>query len=123
MTDKTEIPSLYRLSDLPEPERQWGGWKLDSERLVLEYPAYPDAAGETHYRINLGDCTSSAHVLDEIMQIAGKNWATDECLAGFVHAINDILEPQANLCSFGMDLILNRERIACLVRQASSESR
>src|SRR6266496_1419824 len=97
MTDKTEIPSLYRLSDLPEPERQWGGWKLDSERLVLEYPAYPDAAG--------------------------KNWATDECLAGFVHAINDILEPQANLCSFGMDLILNRERIACLVRQASSESR
>jgi hypothetical protein len=90
---------------------KWGEWELDRARLVLMHTA------GYGYEVDLEDCTTSAQVLDWIMQIAGKNWGTRKCVGGLVEALNDLLRPQANLCSFGADKTLTRERIAELVSQ------
>jgi hypothetical protein len=81
----------------------------------LEYPAEA-------YQIDPEHCCSSAQVLDWIMQIAGKPWATDACLAGLVRALDDILRPQDTLCSWGDDTELTvaqvRERFNAAGYQA-----
>lgn len=46
---------------------------------------------------------SSAQVLDWIMQVASKQWATDDVIADFVRAIKETIHPQSNLCSGGTE--------------------
>lgn len=77
---------------------EWNKWQLNVNAPELYY-TLPGGV----YPIDLEQFTHSAEVLDTIMQVAGKTWATDACIAGLVHALNDILRPQANLCSFGKD--------------------
>jgi hypothetical protein len=72
---------------------QWGGWKLGNNCCV-EYL-------DEKYGFDLRGFTTSAKMLDMIMQVARKLWATDECTAGLVRALEDILNPQAHLCSCG----------------------
>ncbi|HZP08828.1 hypothetical protein, partial [Methyloceanibacter sp.] len=71
---------------------RWNGWQLDKKHRVLIYPKYA-------YEIDLEGCTTSASILDWIFQLAGKGWATSRVLAGFVHAVDDILDPQTRLCT------------------------
>lgn len=59
------------------------------------------AAGRFVYECDLERCTTSAGVLDWLCQVAGKMWATDRVLAGLARAMNDLLHPQATMCSFG----------------------
>jgi hypothetical protein len=54
-------------------------------------------------------------MLDIIMQIAKKAWASDHCLAGLVRALNAIFDPQANLCSFGADKAIDEARVRRLI--------
>ena len=61
-------------------DSDWGGWRL--EGLEQVYPAY----GRNVYPINIERLTTSAPMLDTIMQVAGKRWATNDCIAGPVHA-------------------------------------
>jgi hypothetical protein len=95
---------LTKFSDIPYgpmvDQENWGGWQLDKKALELSYPAYP---GGGTYPVDLERFTSSAEVLNTIIQVAGKRWATDTCLAGLVHALDDLLQPQAMLCSGGGD--------------------
>jgi hypothetical protein len=116
--DTLEIRMLdltnYRPPSREELSAKWGGWRL--EGLWLSYPAYGKGRGRSGYPINLERFTSSAQMLDMIMQVAKKGWATDECLSGLVHALNDILHPQAYLCSFGRDKRLTEEEIRELAR-------
>ena len=63
----------------------------------MVFPAYAGGV----YPIDLERFTSSARVLDTTMQVAGKGWATNACLAGLVRALDDILHPQSTLCSCG----------------------
>lgn len=88
----------------------WAGWTL--ERLKLVYPAYP---GGGVYPIDIERFTSSAQMLDTIMQVAGKSWATNDCIAGLVHALDCPLQPQGTLCSGGSNKTLTvaqiRERV------------
>jgi hypothetical protein len=57
-----------------------------------------------------------------ICQVAGKRWADDACLAGLVRLLNDVLRPQAYLCSCGSDKHTTRaevmKRIISWVRDA-----
>jgi hypothetical protein len=93
-----------------EPEA-WKGWRLEGEHLV--FPAYRSGSVYPIPVLRLG---SSAAVLDTVMQVAKKRWADDRCIAGLVQALDDILRPQATLCSFGIDKRLTaaaiRERLA-----------
>ncbi len=91
---------------------RWGPWALIGTDLTIH------ANEINQYWANLLDCTDSAEVLDWICQIDGRygegpNGAT--ITAGFVAALNDILEPQANLCSGGKAKTLSQDfiRSAC----------
>jgi hypothetical protein len=68
------------------------------------------------YPINLDRFTSSAAMLDTIMQVARKTWATPECVAGLVLALDYLLHPQATLCSGGSDMKLTVAQIRNLVK-------
>jgi hypothetical protein len=83
-------------------ERRWNGWRLDGLELVYGNDVYP---------VDLEACTSSAGVLDIIIQVAHKTWANDACLAGLVRALDDILQPQARLCSGGADKRITTAKI------------
>jgi hypothetical protein len=45
-----------------------------------------------------------------LSSVGGKPWADDACLAGLVRAIDDLLQPQAYLCSMGADRRLQAMR-------------
>lgn len=100
----------------PEPRRRdWGPWHLDAFIYVL----WTDAGGY-HYEIDLEECTTSARVLDWICQVAGKEWdGREHILAGLVAAFDDILRPQAHLCSSGQSKRLTKAAIRQLVDDAA----
>lgn len=75
----------------------WGRWRYDQRRRVLDL--YDKKLHQ--YEVDLDTCTTSAAVLDWIMQIAGKTWADAELLGDLVAAFNDLLHPQSTLCGFG----------------------
>jgi hypothetical protein len=91
----------------PEPavvtREGWGPWKLVLDRSDLRPFDLDCAPGQplSSYPIDLLTCKDSAEVLDWICQVAGRCWGNDAKLAGLVRALNDILQPQANLCSEG----------------------
>ncbi|SFQ26564.1 hypothetical protein [Amycolatopsis rubida] len=100
----------------PRGDRDWGPWRLDPETLVLfcEDDAHPSG-----YEVDLELCLTSAQVLDWIMQVEMKTWADDAVVAGLVRALNDVLRPQATLCSSGISKTLTKTRIAGLVQLAT----
>jgi hypothetical protein len=102
-------------------QHDWGPWKLDAEVLVLVKQGPSEDGGG--YEVYLGECETSAEVLDWICQVAAKLWADERTVAGLVHAIQDILDPQAYLCSGGRSYELSRERIAELAKQADAAHR
>lgn len=94
---------------MKEPKKQWetgdswGCWQLKLSNLTLEQTCRP------WYYIDLERCRTSAAVLDWICQVAGKQWATNDVLADLVRALDDLLQPQATMCSGGMGMAPNRE--------------
>jgi hypothetical protein len=126
-----EFQRLSELADQPRRRHEWGPWRLDPTTRVL-YPVWP-----YRYEVDLDTCTTSAEVLDWILQIAGKAWASpehggldpthnpdgwteDQIIAGLVRALDDVLHPQAHLCSSGQSKRLGKRRIAELVRKAAT---
>jgi hypothetical protein len=104
--------AMVRASDvklsLPEVADNYGGWSVDREELYLTLSA--DSPSGYEYNIPLESMSTSGEMLDMIMQIAGKTWATPEMLGHMVMAMDAIFEPQANLCSWGTQMrILNAE--------------
>lgn len=85
----------------------WGPWHLNVSAFTLEHD---------DYEVDLEQCTSSAEVLDWIVQVASKNGATDTVVAGLVRAINDVVSPQENLCSHGKGATLTSKQVRQLVR-------
>lgn len=77
----------------------YGPWGYDSERVVLVYKAgTPD-----EYEVDPEECTTSAKTLDWIAQVSRKTWASPSDIGNLVKALDDLLDMQANLCSFGND--------------------
>jgi hypothetical protein len=94
-------------------DSDWGGWRL--EGLERVYPAYP---GRGVYPIDIERFTSSAQMLDMILQVVGKTWATNDCVAGLVHALDYLLQPQATLCSGGSNKTLTVAQIRKYVKNS-----
>lgn len=103
------------LLDSVSPPSEWGPWRLDTGSYVL-YALRP-----YRYEVDLEKCLTSAGVLDCIMQIAGKAWADDELLAGLIRALDDVLNPQSNLCPGGTSKRITRARTRELARDAQDE--
>jgi hypothetical protein len=78
----------------------WGGWRFIEDARVLELH---DSAGRLVHEVNLDRCRTSAEVCDWVFQIVGKSWVTDAIIAGLVRALDELLQPQATLCSFGKE--------------------
>lgn len=100
------------LAMVPRP-RDWGPWRLDPGACVLDAP-FPYC-----YEVDLEGCLTSAAVLNRIAQVAGKTWADAEVIAGLVHALNDVLHPQANLCSWGISSKISPAKARDLIRSAA----
>jgi hypothetical protein len=103
-----EFPKSYTLDELfEEGDREmrehlangWGQWRYDPEVLVLIFTM--DDQRDHHYEVDLERCKTSAQVLDWIMQVAGKNWATPQVMYDLIRAIDDLLHLQSNYCSWG----------------------
>jgi hypothetical protein len=84
--------------DKPRPKHgdTWGNWQYDAKVMVLTY--LPE-----DYEIDLEQCTTSAKTMDRIFQLCNKTWLSAKDGGDMLQALNDLLDPQANLCSFGQD--------------------
>jgi hypothetical protein len=69
--------------------------------------------------VDLERCLDSADVLDWIAQVGKKNYADDAVLAGLVRALDDVLDVQANLCSFGRHKTITAEQARALAVHAA----
>lgn len=100
---------------------RWGPWRLhDHETLgpVLERE-WDDPS--RHYWIELRRCTSSAEVLDIVMHTSRHSWVDEVALSGLVRALDDVLDPMANLCSFGRPTTLRRKRLREILARALAQ--
>jgi hypothetical protein len=88
---------------------RWNGWQLNDNFTLYYEPAFYEIDLEYH-------ALTSARMLDMILQIANKSWGTDAAVAGLVQALNDIIAPQATLCSNGISTPLTAKRVRDLVR-------
>lgn len=75
--------------------KTYGPWKFDPKNLTLTH--------KNGYEIDVESWTTSAEVLDWIFQIQSKSWNNAETMFTLIVAIEDIVNPQANLCSFGAE--------------------
>ena len=78
-------------------------WRFEEETLCLILDPIPEE-GVHEYGVDLERCTTSAEVLDKIIQVAEKGWVPDSVLAGLVHKLNEVLCLQATLCGFGREM-------------------
>ncbi|MGB8481733.1 MAG: hypothetical protein WCE63_23265 [Acidobacteriaceae bacterium] len=90
---------LHRLVDVPAPSKTgpWGGWTLYADKKSLHLLV----GGNEIYGIRLEEIHDSPSMLDWIMQVSHKRWATDKILADLVHALDQLFDPQKNFCSLG----------------------
>jgi hypothetical protein len=79
---------------------RWGNWVFDPKRLTLSHAI---EGCDVDYEIDLEEIHSSAAILDWIFQILQKPWADPGTMHDLLRAFEDILEPQANYCSFEQD--------------------
>lgn len=96
------------------PNLTWGPWEYRPEHNVLVLEEYD-------YEVRLDDCKTCAKTLDWIHQIAKKAW-TDEAgmfviTGALVKAIDDLVDPQANLCGMGQAREIPRDAIDDLIRR------
>ena len=101
------MTNCISILDLGPPPKMYNLWGLDRQHMTLTLKQGLIGREERRvpqYEIDLNRCRTSAMVLDWIMQVAGKSWVTKEMLGDLVLAFNQILRPQANLCSIGEEL-------------------
>ena len=77
----------------------WGPWRFDARLLTITHE-------DTGYEIDLEELTTSARLLDCIFQTRNKTWCSCEDAGALLAALQELLDPQANLCSWGVDKCL-----------------
>ncbi|MTJ54047.1 hypothetical protein FJR38_16025 [Anabaena sp. UHCC 0253] len=75
----------------------WGNWTFNSANLTLTNKTLVGY----DYDIDLEKIHSSADILDWIYQVFGKDGCDQKTIHDLVSAFDEILDPQANFCSFG----------------------
>ena len=100
------LPPMLSIGDLmnlrtPPPKKKYGPWLFIRNNFTLLLERRP------WYEIDLEQFKTSAHMLDTIMQVAGKPWATPHVIGQLVLALDDLFDPQACLCSHGWHKKIN----------------
>jgi hypothetical protein len=108
-TNRSTVDITTFLAPHFDPDR-WNGWQLSGHDLW--YLAHPGTPGHACYTIGLDHCRSAAEVLDAIVMVRRFDWATDACLAGLIHALDDLLNLNLNLCSWGIHRTVTKEHRA-----------
>ena len=103
--ESTEIAGSHCLT---HPE--WCGWALKTETRELINAERPD------YGIDMDEITTSAELLDWIMQLHERT-----NIEGLVQALDDILHIQHNYCSFGNSLTADSKATHTAVYQRTSK--
>jgi hypothetical protein len=89
-------------------------WYLDRVNLTLALsPSGRRLSGllcPGEYEVDLEGCTTPAQVLDWIVQVSKKTWATDLVIADLVRALDDLLDMQGTMCPFGQARHVNVKR-------------
>ena len=93
--------------DLKSNRTAWGCWIYHPENFTLECS---DERGFI-YEVDLELCRTSAEMLDWIFQVSKKTWATADIVKDLLTAFDDLLSPQATLCSFGRNGQINPREI------------
>jgi hypothetical protein len=101
---------------MTRPHTTWGPWRFRPDNLTLELE-------DGTYYVDLEECLSSGQTLDWLCQVAEKGWCDAEMAGHLLQAITDLLHPQANLCSWGQDKTIPRERIAAITRKNEAVER
>ena len=109
---------------------RWGRWTYDAERFCLVCDANPAVRGSgseryvafVGYEADLERLRTSAAVLDFIHQIHGSIRGMDNGIRDFVNAIDDLLDPQASLCSHGAHKVIENPKQLLLNRIAASQA-
>jgi hypothetical protein len=74
--------------------RTKGVWEYDPDRLVVAVPA-------KDFEIDLTTCRNSAEVLDWLVQVRRKNWASATDLGHLMTLLDELLNFQRNYCPGG----------------------
>lgn len=85
-----------------EPAENRHPWVYVPNQKIIDFRGIVNDM-EIPYYIELERCGTSAQVLDWIVQISKKTWADDKCVANLVRILDDVLDLQANYCSFGVE--------------------
>lgn len=96
-----DAASLLERND-PRPAHgdTWGNWRYDAKRMVLRHVPH-------NYQIDLLDCSTSSKTLDWIFQMESKMWMTHKDKGNLLDALDDLIDPQATLCSRGASKTLD----------------
>lgn len=97
-----DIPDVCTVLEIAEillrqpPRKRWGPWRIDKKNQCIYHYAL-------EYWISLSHLRTSAQVLDFIMQVSHKRWMSSSDTGWFIEAIRDLVNPQATMCSFGVE--------------------
>jgi hypothetical protein len=85
-----KCPGLICLADVkrpPQPKhgQYFGRWYYNGENLTLEFRERRNAIWS--YYIDLEECVDACTIMDRILQVAGKTWATAEDIGNLVLAL------------------------------------
>jgi hypothetical protein len=92
MMSKSERLRMLRMREPKHRDRE--GWQLTG--VWLEYP-------EPRHGFDLSQLTTSAKMLNLIMEVSAMRWVTPEILVGLVCVLDDVLAPTHGLCRDGLD--------------------
>jgi hypothetical protein len=93
-----------------EHGHRWDRWRYNQENLTLtlEWTNGPfDPTRSCLYDIDLEKCGTTAQMLDWICQVSRKCFVGNDDVANLVEAFKDLINPQQNLCSFGIGKTLD----------------
>ena len=107
MTWESEGMDTFLAGDEPldmDTDHDFGVW-----RYYAQYRTLVTRAGGYNYEIDLEKIHNSATMLDWIFQIHNKEWEVPAVVPDLVRAFQELINPQARLCSFGKDTELPKD--------------
>ncbi len=96
-------------------QQRWGDWYVEPDRLELVL----DRSGCVEYVVDLEMCTSSARVLNQLVELAGKPWIQPMDVYGLLKALDDLLQIQVTLCPDESESRLDKTTLGELIRSSA----